>query len=97
MEFRRLGNSGLKVSELGLGANNFGWWIDERASIEVINHALEVGVNFIDTADMYDQGRSEEIIGKALKGKRPNIVIATKFGQKMGEGPNDRGGSRYYI
>jgi len=97
MEYRKLGNSGLKVSGLSLGANNFGWWIDEQTSIGVINHALEIGINFIDTADMYDRGRSEEFVGKAIKGKRSDVIIATKFGQKMGEGPNDRGGSRYYI
>ena len=90
MEYRRLGKSGLKVSELGLGANNFGWWIDEQTSIVVINHALDIGINFIDTADMYDRGRSEEFVGKAIKGKRANVIIATKFCQKMGEGPNDR-------
>lgn len=97
MEYRRLGNSGLKVSELGLGANNFGWWIDEKKSFDVIHHAIDNGINFIDTADMYDRGISEEIIGKALKGKRHNIIIATKFSSKMGDGPNDQGGSRYYI
>ena len=97
MEYRKLGNSGLKVSGLSLGANNFGWWIDEQTSIGVINHALEIGINFIDTADMYDRGRSEEFVGKAIKGKRSDVIIATKFGQKMGERPNDQGGSRYYI
>lgn len=97
MEYRKLGKSGLKVSELGLGGNNFGWWIDEKKSLEVIYHSLDKGINFIDTADMYDRGTSEEIIGKALKGRRNNVIIATKFSSKMGEGPNDRGGSRYYI
>ena len=97
MEYRRLGNSGLRVSELGLGANNFGWWADEQTSIAVINHALDVGINYIDTADMYDRGRSEEFVGKALKGKRADVIIATKFATPMGEGPNDKGGSRHYI
>jgi aryl-alcohol dehydrogenase-like predicted oxidoreductase len=97
MEYRRLGNSGLRVSELGLGANNFGWWADEQTSIAVINHALDVGINYIDTADMYDRGRSEEFVGKALKGKRANVIIATKFAAPMAEGPNDKGGSRHYI
>lgn len=97
MEYRRLGNSGLRVSELGLGANNFGWWADEQTSIAVINHALDVGINYIDTADMYDRGRSEEFVGKALKGKRANVIIATKFATPMAEGPNDKGGSRHYI
>jgi len=95
MEYRKLGSSGLKVSALGLGGNNFGWWVDEPASVAVINHALEVGINFIDTADMYDKGRSEEYIGRTLKGRRTQVVLATKFGAVMGEGPNDRGGSRW--
>jgi len=97
MEYRNLGRSGLKVSTLGLGANNFGWWVDEQASAAVINHALELGINFIDTADMYDKGRSEEYIGLTLKGRRTQVVIASKFAAVMGEGPNDRGGSRWYI
>jgi aryl-alcohol dehydrogenase-like predicted oxidoreductase len=97
MEYRRLGNSGLRVSELGLGANNFGWWADEQTSIAVINHALDMGINYIDTADMYDRGRSEEFVGKALKGKRANVIIATKFAAPMAEGPNEKGGSRHYI
>ncbi len=97
MEYRNLGSSGLKVSTLGLGANNFGWWIDEQRSAAVINHALELGVNFIDTADIYDKGRSEEFIAATLKGRRTQVMIATKFAGAMGEGPNDRGGSRGYI
>lgn len=97
MEYRNLGSSGLKVSALGLGANNFGWWLDEQGSAAVINHALELGVNFIDTADMYDKGRSEEYIGRTLKGKRTEVVIGTKFATVMGEGVNDGGASRWYI
>ncbi|MFH1123542.1 MAG: aldo/keto reductase [Pseudomonadota bacterium] len=97
MEYRSLGRSGLKVSEIGLGGNNFGWYADEKTSIEVIHHALDLGVNYIDTADMYDRGNSETIIGKALEGKRPRVVIATKFGLPMGDGPNEKGGSRHYI
>lgn len=97
MEYRNLGGSGLKVSVLGLGGNNFGWWIDEQRSVAVINHALALGINFIDTADMYDKGRSEEYIGLTLKGRRTEVIIATKFSGQMGEGHNDRGGSRWYI
>ena len=97
MEYRNLGGSGLKVSEIGLGGNNFGWWADEQTSVSVINHAIDAGINFIDTADVYDRGHSEEFIGQAIKGKRERVLIATKFGSPMGEGPNDRGGSRYYI
>jgi aryl-alcohol dehydrogenase-like predicted oxidoreductase len=97
MEYRNLGSSGLQVSVLGLGANTFGWWIDEQSSAAVINHALELGINFIDTADTYDKGRSEEYIGRTLKGRRAEVIIASKFAAPMGEGVNDRGGSRWYI
>jgi aryl-alcohol dehydrogenase-like predicted oxidoreductase len=97
MEYRNLGSSGLKVSALGLGGNNFGWWVDEQGSVAVINRALELGINFIDTADMYDNGRSEEYIGRTFKGRRTQVVIATKFAAVMGAGLNDRGGSRWYI
>ena len=97
MEFRKLGNTGLKVTEIGLGGNNFGWRADESASITVIKHALDQGINFIDTADMYDRGRSEEFVAKAVKSQRSRVIIATKFPMVMGDGPNERGGSRYYI
>jgi len=98
MEYRKLGRSGLKISEIGLGCNNFGSRVDEQSSISIIRHALELGVNYIDTADWYSQrGRSEECVGKALKGKRSDAIIATKFGFAMGEGPNEHGGSRYHI
>ena len=97
MEFRKLGNSGLKVSEVGLGGNNFGWWADEQASALVINGAIDAGINFIDTADVYDQGHSEEYIGRTLKGKRHQVLIATKFGGPMGQDPNEKGGSRYHV
>lgn len=97
MDYRKLGNSGLKVSEISLGGNNFGWYADEQTSNAVINHALDSGISYIDTADSYDKGHSEEFIGRALKGRRSQVIIATKFFLPMGEGPNDRGGSRYYI
>jgi aryl-alcohol dehydrogenase-like predicted oxidoreductase len=97
MEYRSLGSSGLKVSEIGLGGNNFGWYADEPTSIAVIHHALDLGVNYIDTADMYDRGTSEAFIGNALKGKRSQVILATKFGYPMGDGPNEKGGSRYYM
>jgi len=97
VEYRKLGNSGLKVSEIGLGANTFGWRIDEQPSITVIHAALERGINYIDTADIYDRGRSEEFVGKALKNRRHEAILATKFGRSMGEGPNFRGGSRHYV
>ena len=97
MEYRRLGNSGLKVSEVGLGGNNFGWWADEQASIPVVHAAIDLGINFIDTADIYDRGHSEEYVGEALKGKRTNVVIATKFANPMGDDANQCGASRRYI
>jgi aryl-alcohol dehydrogenase-like predicted oxidoreductase len=97
MEYRNLGSSGLKVSVLGLGGNNFGWYADEQGSAAVINHALKIGINFIDTADMYDKGRSEEYVGRTLKERRTEVIIATKFSAEMGPGPNDRGGSRWYM
>ncbi len=97
MEYRKLGKSGVKVSAIGLGGANFGWWADEQTSIAVVNQALDLGINFIDTADMYDRGRSEEFVGKAVKGKRTNVIIATKFGYPMGDGPNESGGSRHHV
>jgi aryl-alcohol dehydrogenase-like predicted oxidoreductase len=97
MNFRNLGSSGLKVSEVGLGGNNFGWWADEQTSAPVIEAAITEGINFIDTADAYDRGHSEEYIGRALKGRRHHVIVATKFGMPMGTGPNDRGGSRHHI
>jgi aryl-alcohol dehydrogenase-like predicted oxidoreductase len=97
MEYRNLGSSGLKVSALGLGGNTFGWYVDQQGSAAVIDHALELGINFIDTADMYDQGRSEEFVGLTLKERRTQVILASKFSAVMGEGPNDRGGSRWYV
>ncbi len=97
MEYRTLGTSGLKVSALGLGTNSFGRRADEQQSKRVIDQALDLGVNFLDTANMYGPRLSEEIIGKALKSKRDQILIATKFGRSMGDGPNDRGASRSHI
>lgn len=81
MEKRRIAS--LEVSVTGLGCNNFGWRIDEAAAHRVVTAALDAGINFFDTADIYDQGHSEEFLGRALKGKRDRAVIATKFGMKM--------------
>ncbi|MCL0102127.1 aldo/keto reductase [Dehalococcoidia bacterium] len=97
MEYRRLGKTGMKVSAVGLGTNNFGGRSDEAASLRVIDQALDLEANFIDTANIYTKQRSEEIIGKALKGKRDKAILATKFGMYMGEGPNMMGGSRKHI
>ncbi len=97
MEYRRLGNSGLNVSVVGLGTNNFGGRSDEAASKKVIDAAVDAGINLFDTADVYGRGASEEIIGRALLGRRDRVVIATKFRSPMGDGPDEQGGSRSYI
>jgi aryl-alcohol dehydrogenase-like predicted oxidoreductase len=97
MEYRQLGNCGLKVSAIGLGTNTFSLKVDEAGSLAIINRALELGVNYIDTADVYGRGGSETLLGKALKGRRSQFVVATKFGKVMGDKPNQRGASRYYI
>ncbi len=97
MEYRRLGRSGLHVSVAGLGCNNFGMRIDYEAAERVVNAALDAGVTLFDTADVYGAGASEEMLGKALGGRRHEAVIATKFAVPMGEGPMQRGGSRRWI
>lgn len=96
MRYKQLGNTGLRVSEASLGTNTFGR-ADEAASIAMVNAALDAGINFIDTADIYALGVSEEYTGKAIKGKRHDLVIATKVRGKMGEGPNDQGLSRKHL
>ena len=99
MNYRTLGRTGVKVSPLCLGAMNFGGPTNEVDSIQIINRALEAGFNFIDTANVYNGGESERIVGKALgeNGKRHQVVLATKVFSVVGNGPNDRGGSRYHI
>jgi aryl-alcohol dehydrogenase-like predicted oxidoreductase len=97
MDYRKLGRSGLKVSAIGLGTNAFGSRADEQTCIRTIDKALELGVNFIDTAESYTQGHSEEIIGKAVHGKRSQAIIATKFGNARSMTVKERGGSRIYI
>src|SRR3954467_681162 len=99
MEYRPLGRTGVQVSPLCLGTMMFGAWgnTDHDDSIRIIHRALDAGVNFVDTADIYSAGESEEIVGKALKGRRDGVVLATKLGVPMGEDPNHRGGSRRWI
>jgi aryl-alcohol dehydrogenase-like predicted oxidoreductase len=97
MEYRRLGRTGLMVSELCLGTMTFGRELDEEGSREIIARFLDAGGNFIDTADVYETGLSEEITGRAVKGVRDDVVLATKVRFPMGEGPNDAGLSRKHI
>jgi aryl-alcohol dehydrogenase-like predicted oxidoreductase len=100
VEHRSLGRTGVSVSKFCLGAMMFGAWgnPDHAESVRVIHAALDAGINFIDTADVYGQGESEEIVAKALTGgRRDNVVLATKFHNAMGEDPNQRGNSRRWI
>jgi aryl-alcohol dehydrogenase-like predicted oxidoreductase len=97
MDYRRLGESGLKVSAVGLGCNNFGMRIDQAATTAVVHACLDVGITFFDTADVYGGAKSEVMLGEALKGKRHEVVLATKFANPMGPGPAERGGSRRYV
>ena len=100
MEYRTLGRTGVKVSPLCLGAMMLGAWgnTDHKESIQIIHRALDAGINFIDTADVYARGESEEIVGKALAGgRRENVVLATKVHGTMGDDPNEFGNSRRWI
>ena len=104
MEFTRLGSSGLKVSRICLGCMSFGsgfeWMLPEDQSLAIVRKALELGINFFDTADVYSSGESERILGRALETcgvRRDDVVIATKVYQPMGPGPNQRGLSRKHI
>ena len=100
MDQRPLGRTGVSVSQLCLGAMMFGAWgnPDHDDSIRIIHAALDAGINFIDTADVYGAGESEEIVGKALAdGRRDDVILATKFHNPMGEDPNRRGNSRRWI
>ncbi|MBT2227940.1 aldo/keto reductase [Nonomuraea sp. NEAU-A123] len=99
MHYRTLGRTGIQVSPYCLGAMMFGAIgnPDHEDSIRIIHKALDAGINFIDTADMYSRGESEEIVGKALKGRRDDVVLATKVWGPMGDVPNRRGNSRRWI
>ena len=104
MKYRNLGNSGLKVPEIGLGGGSFGFRVtDEHSVISIIDQALDMGINYIDTSEYYGETRSEEWIGRAIKGKRSKVIIATKFGVThasrfgLAADPNEGGGSRYWI
>jgi aryl-alcohol dehydrogenase-like predicted oxidoreductase len=99
MLYRTLGRTGIKVSPYALGAMMFGWIgnADHDESIRIIHKALDAGINFVDTADAYSDGESEEIVGKALEGRRDNVVLATKLSRPMGDDPNRQGTSRRWI
>src|SRR4030088_3541770 len=96
---RILGGTGISVSEFALGTMMFGAMgnADHDESVRMIHTALDAGINFIDTADVYSGGESEEIVGKALKGRRHDVVLASKMHYPMGDGPNHRGNSRRWI
>src|SRR5579883_1176250 len=99
VELRKLGSTGVTVSPLCLGAMMFGAWgnPDHDDSVRIIHRALDAGINFIDTADVYSRGESEEIVGKALRGRRDDVVLATKSFSPMSDNPNHRGASRRWI
>jgi 1-deoxyxylulose-5-phosphate synthase len=99
VQFRRLGASGLRVSAIGLGCNPFGNEVDAATAQAIVARALDLGVNYFDTADSYYAGRSEEYLGGALEaaGQRQAVIVATKVGNRTGPGPNDRGASRKHI
>jgi len=97
MEYRNLGNSGLKVSVVGIGCNNFGGRADFAQTRAVVEQALEEGITLFDTADVYGNQKSEELLAQALGSRRHEVIIATKFGSPTGPGPYQRGASRGYI
>jgi aryl-alcohol dehydrogenase-like predicted oxidoreductase len=102
MRYRTLGSTGIRVSPYCLGAMMFGGWAnaDHDECVRIIHHALDAGINFVDTADVYSRGESEEIVGKALKGRRDSVVLATKVHGQMGDDPHDpnqQGNSRRWI
>ncbi len=97
MEYRLFGRTGVKVSPLCLGAMNFGGATTEADSIKIIHAALEAGINFIDTANVYNAGQSEIVVGKAIKDRGDKIFLASKVHGQMGDGPNDEGNSRLHI
>jgi len=97
MQYKFLGRSGLQVSAVGLGCNQFGGKVDAEGTERIVRTAVDAGINFLDTADVYSRGSSEEFVGRAIAGIRDKVVLATKFGMNMGEGPYTSGASRRYI
>lgn len=97
MDYRLFGRTGVKISPVCLGTMNFGGITSEADSIEIIHAALDAGINFVDTANTYNNGQSEIVVGKALHGRRDKVFLATKVHFKVGDGPNDEGNSRLHI
>ncbi len=97
MKYNRMGKTGLKVSEICLGSMTFGGQADLNESRRIVDVSAEAGVNFIDTADVYTGGKSEEFVGTILEGRRKNFIVATKLFGAVGPGVNDRGSSRSHI
>jgi aryl-alcohol dehydrogenase-like predicted oxidoreductase len=97
MEYRKLGRSGVSVSRLCLGTMMFGGPADAADSVRIMHAAIDRGINFLDTANMYNAGESEKVVGRAIADRRSQIVLATKGRQPMGQGPNDRGASRVHL
>jgi aryl-alcohol dehydrogenase-like predicted oxidoreductase len=97
MRMRRLGRSGLSVSEVGLGCNNFGMRIDQKETSRVVDAAIDAGITFFDTADIYGATQSEVFLGKALGKRRGEVIVATKFGMRIGDDERRKGGSRRWI
>ena len=97
MELRQLGTSGLLVSAIGLGGNTFGATVDGDEAVRVIQSALDQGITFVDTADVYSKGRSEELVGQALRGRRDGVVLTTKAGMAFSDSPYEQGTSRRWL
>src|SRR5688572_29125331 len=97
MEYRKFGSSGLRVSAMGLGCNPFGNEVDPETAEAIVSKAIDAGITYFDTADTYFAGRSEDYLGRALSGRRHQVIVATKFGNRSGPGPNETGGSRTHI
>src|SRR5437667_9586007 len=101
MQYTRLGSTGLQISRICLGTMSFGnfeeWMVEDEKAKPIVKRAVDLGMNFFDAANLYSNGRCEEIVGELLKGHRDDVVIATKVRLKVGEGPNKEGLSRYHI
>lgn len=97
MEYRLLGRTGVRVSPVCLGTMMFGGPTNEDDSIEIMHKAFDLGINFVDTANMYNAGESERVVGNGIAGRREHIVLATKGRQKMGDGPNQQGATRLHL